>query len=317
MHISLKSKLHQDAQRGLYLESAMHIWALSYGLWHVCIFYEAALNHSDKQRYLFNIMPGFHPSIYPFASIFFAAANATARTETKLSLWQPPSSSSWSADAFACSLYHPPPPSLDPNPCSSSNLSLKTSFLPIFFPPHICTSITWPGESCGLRSGCCLGEEKRSVCQSPFLRGQRSAPPSFDLPLTSGTAWMLLKNMSVVPLQLVNLYNECFTTASFAEQKCEIWITVQLPDLILSNICTNRLVCFNKNSLCPPLLIMRPVNNELMWLSVRNKKAKKMSPIIDILVKERNKIWGKSGAVYGLVQTLTIITNILLWLVLF
>lgn len=65
MHISHKSKLHQDAQRGLYLESAMHIWALSYGLWHVCIFYEAALNHSDKQRYLFNIMPGFHAIIHP------------------------------------------------------------------------------------------------------------------------------------------------------------------------------------------------------------------------------------------------------------
>lgn len=56
--------------------------------------------------------------------------------------------------------------------------------------------------------------------------------------------------MSVVPLQLVNLYNERFTTASFAEQKCEIWITVQLPDLVLSNMCTNCLVCFNKNSLC-------------------------------------------------------------------
>lgn len=157
MHISLKSKLHQDAQRGLYLESAMHIWALSYGLWHVCIFYEAALNHSDKQRYLFNIMPGFHPSIYPFASIFL-----------QLLMQQPEQKQS-----YLCDNPPPPPlgrlmhllvlcitpsPSLDPNPCSSSNLSLKTSFLPIFFPPHICTSITWPGESCGLHSGCCLGE---------------------------------------------------------------------------------------------------------------------------------------------------------------
>lgn len=134
MHISLKSKLHQDAQRGLYLESAMHIWALSYGLWHVCIFYEAALNHSDKQRYLFNIMPGFHPSIYPFASIFFAAANATARTETKLSLWQPPSSSSWSADAFACSLYHPLPL---PRP---QPLFLFQSFTKNFFSSYIFSS---------------------------------------------------------------------------------------------------------------------------------------------------------------------------------
>lgn len=59
--------------------------------------------------------------------------------------------------------------------------------------------------------------------------------------------------MSVVQLQLVNLHNGCFTTASFAEQKCEIWITVQPPDLILSNMCTmctNCVICFNKNSLC-------------------------------------------------------------------
>lgn len=64
-----------------------------------------------------------------------------------------------------------------PSPCSPSNLSLKTSFLPfiIFFsPPNICSSITRPGnsrpgESCDLHSGCCLGEEKGSVCQNPFF----------------------------------------------------------------------------------------------------------------------------------------------------
>lgn len=80
-----------------------------------------------------------------------------------------------------------PSPFPRPQPLFLFQFSLKTSFLPISFPPHICTSITWPRESCGLHSGCCLGEEKRSVCQSPFLRGQRSAPLSFDLPLISGT----------------------------------------------------------------------------------------------------------------------------------
>lgn len=161
MHISHKSKLHQDAQRGLYIESAMHIWALSYGLWHVCIFYEAALNHSDKQRYLFNIMPGFHPSIYPFASIFFAAANATARTETKLSLWQPPSSSSWSADAFACSLYHPHP---RPQP-----LFLFQSFTKNFFSFYSFFLLTSVPASHGLENHvvstvAVAWEKKREVC---------------------------------------------------------------------------------------------------------------------------------------------------------
>lgn len=96
---------------------------------------------------------------------------------------------------------------------------------------------------------------------------------------------------------------------------------VQLPHLILSNMCTmctNCLVCFNKNRMCASA-----VDHETSewWGNViicnETKKGKKWVQIIDILVKEVNDIWGKSGAVYGLVQTLTIITNILLWLILF
>lgn len=114
-------------------------------------------------------------SIHPLASKvffpFFVDANATAR-ETKLSLW-PPSSSSWSADTFTCSAYRPPLP----RPLFLFQSFTKNFFSSyIFFPPYNCTSITWPGESCGLHSGCCLGEEKRSVRQSSFLRGQSSTP---------------------------------------------------------------------------------------------------------------------------------------------
>lgn len=58
-----------------------------------------------------------------------------------------------------------------------------------FFSPHICTSITRPGngrprESCDLRSCRCPGEEKGSVCQKPFswasweVRGWLDADPA-------------------------------------------------------------------------------------------------------------------------------------------
>lgn len=130
-------------------------------------------------------MPGFHAIIHPSSCLegffpLFVDANATAG-ETKLSLW-PPSSSSWSADTFTCSAY-PPPPHL-PRPLFLFQSFTKNFFsFYIFSPPHICTSITWPGESCGLHSDCCLGEEKRSVRQSSFLRGQSSTPHWTDPPL--------------------------------------------------------------------------------------------------------------------------------------
>lgn len=89
-------------------------------------------------------MPPHHrlslPSEVFFSSSFFfsiAAANAEASTQTKLALCPPPLRS-LSADAFACSPCHPTTTTI---PCSPSNLSLKTSFLPfITFSPPLLTS---------------------------------------------------------------------------------------------------------------------------------------------------------------------------------
>ena len=59
-------------------------------------------------------------------------------------------------------------------PFQSFTKNFFSSFYNFFFPPNICSSITRPGngrpgESCDLHSGCCLGEEKGSVCQNPFF----------------------------------------------------------------------------------------------------------------------------------------------------
>lgn len=118
-----------------------------------------------------------HPSSSLWAFFFIAAANAAARIGTKLALWPPPLLSvCWRVCLFSMS----PPQSLFPFQSFTKNFF--SSFYN-FFSPHICTSITRPGngrpgESCDLRSCCCLGEEKGSVCQKPFswasweVRGQ-------------------------------------------------------------------------------------------------------------------------------------------------
>lgn len=131
------------------------------------------------------IHPSMPSSIHPLPSklFFIAAANAAARTETKLALWPPPPllAVCWRVCLFSMS---------PPSPCSPSNLSLKTSFLPFIiffflpFSPHLQQHhAAWhgrPGESCDRRGGCCLGKEKGSVCQNPFLAqlgGQGSTQP--------------------------------------------------------------------------------------------------------------------------------------------
>lgn len=185
-----------DAQWGLYLEYAIHTWALSCGLWHACIFYEAALNHSDKQRCLLNIMPDFHaiihPSIHPLGSkllFFFVAANATARTETKLSLWPPKLLLlvCWYFCLFSL-LPLPQPLFL----FQSFTKNFFSSY--IFFPLFISAPASHGLENHVLSTVAVAWQEKKiSVCQSSFLRGQRSevSPtlilPTFDLPLTSGS----------------------------------------------------------------------------------------------------------------------------------
>lgn len=92
----------------------------------------------------------------------------------------PPHSSSQSADAFACSPCHP-----HPSPCSQSNLSLKTSFLPfIFFPSsHLHqhhAACQWPGRRVMWSLHWLLPGRRKGKCVSqPIflaqLRGQRSA----------------------------------------------------------------------------------------------------------------------------------------------
>ena len=79
-----------------------------------------------------------------------------------------------------------------PSPCSPSNLSLKTSFLPfiIFFPPLPSTSaaasrgLAWPGlESHVIFTVAAAWEKKREVCVGTVLwpsrevRGQLNADP--------------------------------------------------------------------------------------------------------------------------------------------
>lgn len=126
-----------------------HLGSLSYGLWHVCIFYEAALNHSDKQRYLFNIVPGFHVIIHPsiLLPLFFL----------QLLMQQPELKQSYLCDTPLllflvcwCICLFSVSPTPQPQPLFFFQSFTKTSFLPIFFPPYNCTSITCPGESCGL-----------------------------------------------------------------------------------------------------------------------------------------------------------------------
>lgn len=168
-------------------------------LWNVCILYEAALNLScsglkrqtetSLKHHARLFSPPHHRlSILCLLRFFFfiAAANAAARTETKLALWPPPLPVCWRVCLFSMS--PPQPPSPAPSPCSPSNLSLKNFFSSLynffFLPPHICTSITRPGngrtgESCDLRWGFCLGEEEGKCVSQPIflpqLRGQRSA----------------------------------------------------------------------------------------------------------------------------------------------
>lgn len=91
-----------------------------------------------------------------------------------------PSSSPLLAVCWRVCLFSMSPPS----PCSPSNLSLKTSFLPfiIFFLPTSAAAsrgLAAAGESCDLRSGCCCpGEEKGKCVSEPGflaqLGGQRS-----------------------------------------------------------------------------------------------------------------------------------------------
>lgn len=124
-------------------------------------------------------------SIHPLPSelFFIAAANAAARAETKLALW-PPTPLSLSADAFACSPCHPL------SPCSPSNLSLKTSFLPfiIFFLPTSAPAsrgLAMAGlESHVISAVAVAWEKKREVCVRSHLfwpswevRGQLDADP--------------------------------------------------------------------------------------------------------------------------------------------
>lgn len=104
-----------------------------------------------------------HPLLSPLF-FFIAAANAAARTETKLALWPPPPllAVCWRVCLFSMS---------PPSPCSPSNLSLKTSFLPFIIFFFLLTSaaasrgLAMAGpESHVISTVAVAWEKKREVC---------------------------------------------------------------------------------------------------------------------------------------------------------
>lgn len=161
-------------------------------------------------------------------------------------------------------------------------------------------------------------EKKREVYVIAHFWEVRGRPhPPLICPSLLVQLGCCLKDTRIVPLQS-NLNKEHFTAASYAEQKCEIWITVQLPDHILCSIyeSTNCLAVFNKKSLCTS---SAGHETSKWWLNVIMcyKKKKRSRIYWFVVVKEVNDIWGNGGIISGFIPTLTIITNVTLWLVLF
>lgn len=184
------------------------------------------------------------------------------------------------------------PPS--PSPCSSSNLSLKTYFLHLFFSLLTSAPASHGLENHVVSTVAVAWEKKREVCVRTHFWEVRGQPHTELTHLWSTPHFWFLKI----------LYENCTTAVRKCKQRAlwnsvlwggKVWdlqisissTSMGAPTAWLSSTRTAR-VCVRASS-APPLIV-RPVNDKSTWFGVVEKKG---GNYCLVLKKEMNDIWGK------------------------